>query len=134
MSGIKSRRWVSGLNRLGLLAFCAFTLQLVVPTAPRAPGTLDFADFALKSGLVDLVRPGQTIDLCSHSDPSTPHQTTHNNCPLCLLPGIPPTNAELLQAIRVFHHSFEQGSTDRAPTQQAWPANPATGPPARLSA
>lgn len=122
------------LNRLGLLAFCALTLQLVVPTAPRAPGTPDFAAFALQAGLLDLVRPGQTIDLCSHSDPSTQHQTTHNNCPLCLLPGIPPASTNPLQAIHVFHHPYERGSTNRVPAQQVWPANPATGPPTSLSA
>lgn len=125
---------MSGLNRLGLLAFCAFTLQSVTPTTPRAPGTSDFAAFALQSGLVELVGPGQTIDLCSHSAPSTQHQTAHNNCLLCLLPGIPPASTDLLQAIRVFHHPFEPGSTNRDPDEQAWPANPATGPPARLSA
>jgi hypothetical protein len=134
MFGIKSRRWVSRLNRLGLLALCAFLLQMGTPTTLRAPGTSDFATFALQSGLIDLVRPGQTIDLCSHSDSSNQHQTAHNNCLLCLLPGVPPAHTDLLQAVQVSQPPFEPSAIDRAPGQPLWPAHLATGPPSTLSA
>ena len=133
MRGIKSKSLLSWLNRLGLVALFAFTLQSVAPNATPPSRPSDFAAFAAQSGLLDLLRPGQTVDLCSHSSSSDQQKTAHNSCPLCLVSGIPPGNAALLQPAVSFTHPVAVAATHQVCGQRTWPTELATGPPVGLS-
>gem|GEM_PF-3540145 len=133
MRGIKSKSLLSWLKRLELVALFAFTLQSVAPNATPPSRSSDFAAFAAQSGLVDLLRPGQTVDLCSHSSSPDQQQTVHNSCPLCLVSGIPPGNAALLQPAVSFTHPVDMAATHQVCGQRTWPTELATGPPVGLS-
>jgi hypothetical protein len=114
----------------GLLAFA---LQVIAPTPPAVPKPSDFLAFVMQSGIADWAGPGHTIDLCSQADGSDQPKMAHTSCPLCLVSGIPPGRAVLVEPLAPLHPPIATSPSQQVCGQRTWPTELATGPPQALS-